>query len=478
MQNDIKRRTFISTFSLFFQSGYAAALGLVANLIITIILTPAIFGIYFTVLSIISFLNYFSDIGLAASLIQKKHVAPDDEMTTFTVQQALTGFLVFIGILGTGFIMNFYKLPADGKYLYWSLLIGFFISSMKTIPSVRLERQIKFQKLVFVQVIESTVFYATISILALMGFGLTSFTIAVLLRAVVGLVMIYSISFWRPRIGISVPHLKELANFGLPFQASSFLALFKDDLIILYLGKVIGFEALGYIGWAKKWADAPLRIIMDNVSRVLFPLIATFQTDKKRLQEVSEKILSYQTTLLAPAITGLAITVSVFVQVIPKYAKWEPALPIFYILCLSSLILSLSAPFMNLFNAIGKVKITFTFMLIITVLNWIATPILTTMYGNYGFPIAHLLISLTLGLILIKAEKMLGTRVVASVYKPLLGSLGMGALLLLIRGVLEPSYISIAVLCVTGAVVYYGIMKYVFSTDVISQLLALYQKKS
>ena len=32
---------------------------------------------------------------------------------------------------------------------------------------------------------------------------------------------------------------------------SSFLALVKDDLLTLYLGKVLGFQALGYIGWAK-----------------------------------------------------------------------------------------------------------------------------------------------------------------------------------------------------------------------------------
>lgn len=69
----LKSRSFISTISLFFQSGYSAALGLAANLILTILLTPHIFGIYITVLSIIAFLNYFSDIGLSGALIQKRN---------------------------------------------------------------------------------------------------------------------------------------------------------------------------------------------------------------------------------------------------------------------------------------------------------------------------------------------------------------------------------------------------------------------
>ena len=71
-QEELKRRGFISTMSLFFQSGYSAVLGLVANLIVTILLSPHVFGIYITVLSIIALFNYFSDFGLAASLIQKK----------------------------------------------------------------------------------------------------------------------------------------------------------------------------------------------------------------------------------------------------------------------------------------------------------------------------------------------------------------------------------------------------------------------
>src|SRR3989304_996250 len=65
------KRIITSVMSLFFQSGYSAFLGLAANLVLTILLTPAIFGMYITVLSIISLLNYFSDIGLAASLKQK-----------------------------------------------------------------------------------------------------------------------------------------------------------------------------------------------------------------------------------------------------------------------------------------------------------------------------------------------------------------------------------------------------------------------
>lgn len=478
MDSQIKRRTFISTFSLFFQSGYAAVLGLVANLIVTILLTPAIFGIYIAVLSIMAFFNYFSDIGLAASLIQKKDLTDEDVATTFTVQQILIVTVIAIGFVLTNTIVGFYRLPAEGVYLYWALLVGFFISSLKTIPSIFLERQIKFQKLVYVQIVESTVFYTAVSVFALVGWGLHSFTVAILLRAVVGLVLIYSISFWRPQVGISLPHLRALLRFGIPFQASSFLALFKDDLIILYLGRVLGFEALGYIGWAKKWSDAPIRIIMDNVSRVLFPLVARFQDDREKLKNISERILSYQTSILAPIIIGMMVTVSMFIDVIPEYEKWSPALPIFYILSISSLILSISAPFMNLFNALGKVRITFTFMVILTIVNWITTPLFTAQFGMYGFPVAHLIVSITLSFLLLKAKRLLRVRVLACISQPIISAVAMGVILFYVRQFLTPSMPAIAVLSIFGALIYYCIMKFVFKNDVLKQLVSLYERRT
>ena len=425
----LKRKSFISAMSLFFQSGYSAVLGFIANLILTILLSPSIFGIYITVLSLISFLNYFSDVGLAASLIQKKELTDDDIKTTFTAQQILILSIILIGFVSTSFIKKFYNLPDEGTYLYWALLFSFFISSLKTIPSVFLERKIEFQKIVLVQVVENSVFYITVSVLAILGFGLFSFTYSVILRSLIGLVMIYSLSFWIPKIGISFKSLKKLLSFGLPFQASSFLALFKDDLIILYLGKVLGFQALGLIGFAKKWAEAPIRIIMDNISRVIFPLIAKAQNDLNKVKNYAEKILYYKTLVLAPIIIGMMLVMPRLIEIIPKYQKWQPALPLFYIFAFSSLIVSFSAPFMNLLNGLGKVKITFSFMIFFTILTWLLTPWLTNLFDSFGFPISHIVVSSFYLLVLFKTKSIFKLSIMKPILSPLTSSILIGIIL-------------------------------------------------
>jgi O-antigen/teichoic acid export membrane protein len=472
---NIKSKTVWSALSLFFQSSYSAFLGLAANLVLTILLSPKIFGIYITLLSTISFLNYFSDIGLAASLIQKKDISEDDVKSTFTFQQILIIFLVAIGFIFGPAVKDFYHLPTDGLYLYNALLISFFISSLKTIPSIFLERKIKYQKIVLVQVIESTVFYLTVIIFALLGFGLKSFVYSVLLRAIIGLMVIYAISPWMPKLGISKKHLKQLLRFGVPFQASSFLALFKDDLIILFLGKVVGFEGVGYIGWAKKWAEAPIRIVMDNVTKVLFPVISRLQEDKNKVGQVIEKILYYQTALLTPLMLTAFFIMPKLVYLIPRYTKWVPALPLFYIFILSSFLVIYYSPFINVFNALGKVKISFSFMLTWTLIMWILTPLFTKFLGYYGFPLVHLIISLTFVLVVWVAKKNIPFQFFQPIKNFIISALPMALVLSAINFLAIPNLVlSIIASTLFGMLTYFIFIKYVFKIDPIREVKYLF----
>ncbi len=471
---EYKRRSIVSTMSLFVQSGYSALLGLVANLVVTIILSPQIYGIYFVVLSMISFLNYFSDVGLAASLIQKKEVTDRDMATTFTFQQTLILTLVGIGFAITPYVMSFYRLPLEGQYLYWALLSSFFISSLKTIPSVLLERTMNFQKLVKVQMVENTVFYVVVVVYALAGWGLRSFTLAVLGRAIVGVVMLYTISPWRPRIGFDRASFQELIRFGIPYQGVSFLALFKDDLMTLYLGRAIGFEALGYVGWAKKWADAPLRIVMDNISRVAFPLIARFQDKRDKIDLIMQHILPYQTMVIAPLMIGAALTMPHLIEIIPKYAKWAPAIPLFALFCISSLIISLGVPYMNLYNAAGRVKVTFVFMVVMTATTWIITNLLIPINELWAFPIAHMCTSTSLLFIQFQAKRDFDSHAFTHAIPFVASSIGMGAVVLGLEMMqVSTGIASIALNVVVGASVYLILLRQIFGVNIISTIKQL-----
>src|SRR3989344_2877272 len=134
---------------------FLQAIALVAQLFLFAYLGAYEFGVFAIVSAIINFLVYFSDIGLAAALIQKKEKPTDlDLKTTFFVQQILVLSIVAVVFILAPFFVQKYGLHRDGQMLLYTLAVSLFFSSLKGIPSVLLERKLEFVKLVFPQILE------------------------------------------------------------------------------------------------------------------------------------------------------------------------------------------------------------------------------------------------------------------------------------------------------------------------------------
>jgi len=393
---EIKRRSLVGVVTLTSRTFILQVIALVATFILTILLTPTVFGIFFVVTAVVNFLNYFSDIGLAAALIQKKdELTRDDLTTTFTIQQLLVSFAVIIALVLSSRVADFYKLGSDGIWLFRALVIAFFLSSLKTIPSVLLERKLDFQKLVIPQIVETLVFYVVAILLALKGEGVRSFAWAAIWRGISGVIVLYLIAPWQPGLALKKESARKLLSFGLPYQANSFLALLKDDLLTIFLGKILPFSAIGYIGWAKKWAEISLRLIMDNVIKVTFPTYSRLQHDSQLLGKAIQKSLLFLSLLTLPIAVGMLFLVKPFILIVPRYSKWEPALFSFYLFTFSAVLAAISSPLVNALNAIGKVKYTFLLMIMWTSLTWVLVPLFVYIYGFNGVAVAAVIISLT-----------------------------------------------------------------------------------
>lgn len=402
----LKRRSIVGILSLTTQTFLLQIIAFVATFLLTLLLSPSVFGVYYVVSAIISFLGYFSDIGLAAALVQKKEALTDADLTTtFTIQQGLVVSIIIIALLGSSFIAQFYHLDQTGLWLFRALVISFFLSSLKTIPHIMLERELQFNKLVIPTIIETLSFYLVTVYLAWRGFGIVSFTWGVLVQGLSGLIAIYIIRPWRMSFGFSKEVLHKLLRFGIPFQMNSFMALLKDDLFTVFLGKVLPFAQVGYIGWAKKWAEVPLRLIMDSIIRVTFPAFSRLQHDVTLLKKAIETTVYGLAVTILPISMGLLFFIKPMVDIIPKYNKWEPALFSFYFFVVGSAIAGLTTPLTNAFNAIGRIKKTLTFMVVWTTLTWILAVTGLKLFGFNGVAIALSFISLTIVWVLYELKK-------------------------------------------------------------------------
>ena len=433
------------------------AIALISTFLLTIFLDPGEYGTFFLVSAIINFFVYFSDIGLAAALIQKKESLTKDELyTTFTVQQILVTFLILVIFTIIPFLKNFYGFSDDATYLIFALMISLFLSSLKTIPSVILERKLDFNRLVIPQIVETLLFYIVAVYLAWKGFGIQSFTIAVLVRGVSGFILMYFLQPWMPGLALSKNSLKKLLTFGLPYQANTFLAVFKDDGIIAFLGSILGSSGIGYLAWAQKWASAPLRFFMDQVIKVTFPAYSRLQNEPAELSRIANRSIFFICLLVFPSLLGLILIAPTLTEVIPKYEKWQPALFALYIISINTIFAAVTTPLTNLLNAIGKIKITFRLMIMWTVLTWILIPILSMQFGLNGAATGYAIVGLSSLIAIYISSKFIKVNFWDSCAKPAIATIIMGLSIYAGQYYLPSSTSSIFIFILLGVLVYTG----------------------
>ena len=426
----IKKRSVAAVLALISRTFLVQIISFVATLVLTYYLDPAIYGVFYLVSSVINFFGYFSDVGLAAALIQKKEkLTKEDLATTFTIQQLLVLSGAGVLLLFSNSIKNYYNLPADGLMLFYGMLFAFLLSSLKTIPSILLEREIQFQKLIMPQVLETLVFNIVAVYFAIKGFGVNSFTYAVVARGIVGLVAIYFVSPWKPIVGIYRGSIKSLLKFGVPYQANTFLAILKDDGMTIFLSKVIGATGVGYIGWASKWAGLPLRIIMDNLTKVSFPVFARLQSEPERLAKAVSLNLKFLSLITFPALILMGFLATPLATMIPRYQKWLPAIVPLYFYLYNSAWASLSTSLTNLLNATGNIKTTFKLMIMWTSLTWLSFPLLSFKFGYLGVAYATGLVATSSIATIYFAQKIINFEFLNSIKSSLLSSTVMGLFL-------------------------------------------------
>ena len=442
--------------------------------ILTVILAPSIYGVFTLVSALLNILIYFSDIGLAAALVQKKEEPTEKDLTsTFTMQQIIIFTIVILGMIFSGPIAAFYKLDAQGLMLLRVLIFSLILSSLKTIPSILLERKLSFNRLIIPQIAENVVFYTTAVTLAIFGWGISAFTWAVLARGVVGLYLIYFLSPWRPRVGLNKLSAKNLTSFGLPFQINTTLALLKDDLITVFLGKILTFSEIGYIGWAQQWAFKPLRFFMDPVNRVIFPAYSRLQDHKEELAKAIEKSLFFVTFFVYPSIFAMAAIAPEIMKLIPKYQKWEPAIPLLYLFLVNAIFSAISTTFTNALFATGRPKIVLKFMMFWTSATWLLTYPLVIKFGYLGVGIASAIVASTSLLTIYFVKKEIPVTVAKNIIGPLFISVIMFASMRFLLQITAESFPSLILTIFVAITIYTISALAIFRKNLISDSLVI-----
>lgn len=461
---EIKKRIRSAFFSLIFRQVALRAMGFISINIILIRLLPLeTIGIFNIANAIITFFAFFADVGLGASLIQKKEkIEYTDIKTTFTIQQIMSIVISLVIIIGAPFYGKFYGLSSDGIWLIRALGISFLIVSLKVIPSVLLERQLQFKPLVIAEILENLSFNILLIVLVVANFGIWSFSVAAVARSIVGVVTIYILAPVKLGIGIDKISARTLLSFGVPFQLNNFLALIKDRLVPLVVAGIVGPIGMSYITWSQAMAFLPLEV-MNTIIRLTFPAFSRLQDNSELLGKAIEKSLFITSFSVYPFLFGLCAILPFVVSYIVT-SKVEPAIPSFYLFAFSTYWAVISTISTNALNAIGKINVTLKLMIFWTILTWVLTPLLVINFGFIGVSLSAFIISFTsiITIILLKRNVKLG--VIGSIALPTISSLIMSMLVYLfcfyfVKGVLTLS------LAVILGILIYALLMFIFGRE-------------
>src|SRR3990167_3120389 len=265
------------------------AILLISNIFLARLLFPADFGTFAMVTFVVTFFTVFSDLGLGPSLVQQKDdISEKDLQTTFTVQLFLSVVVILVIFGISPMIANFYNIGEKGGALFRIYSLYLLFMPFKTTSGAVLERHLEYKKLIIIEITELAVTSSFTVILAFWGFGVFSFAYSAVIGHFIGGVLYYSFVRWPIRFVILRDNLTKLARFGLSFQSNVVFGLFYGPLILLYLGKAVGPDNLGYYQWAAGFAVFPT-FASDIMNRILFPLGARSQMDKQFFRNIIER---------------------------------------------------------------------------------------------------------------------------------------------------------------------------------------------
>ena len=324
----------------------------IISVILIRLLTPKDFGLIGMIMVFIGFAGLFSELGFGAALIQKKEIEERHLSSIFWLNIAtgliLTGIMLAIAPV----IATFYNEPRL-KLLTMVLSATFFIGSLSIVQKAILTRSMNFRVLTIVETSAMSIAGIFAIILAFLGFGVWSLVWQSIVSAIIGVIILWVLSDWKPCLQFNKNAAKELLGFSgnlLAFNVFNYWARNVDDLLI---GKVIGSSGLGIYNRAYHLMLIPLSQISSVVGKVMFPMLSKIQDDKVRVKHLYLSTISIIALITFPMMMGLLVVADSFVLALFGQ-KWIEVIPVLQIFCLLGLAQSIGTTVGWIYQSQGR----------------------------------------------------------------------------------------------------------------------------
>lgn len=324
----------------------------VVGVILTRLLSPAEFGAFAIVLSVVTFSSIFVDLGFRSAIIQSQQTTQEQLSTVFYINFILATMIFAIFVAGAGYIEHFYKIPGLRNYITAASLL-FIINALSLIPSGLLQKDLRLKALSFINATAAAISGAIAITLALSGFGIWALVSQQLLNAFVIFFGTIFLSRWRPSLSFNLRSVSELWHFGIKMFLSGFLDAIFTRMDVFIIGKLFPIQTLGYYNRSQSLDNLVRTFSAGTTASVAFPVIAKMAGETETVRAFYIRALN-TISFIAFLLVGILFLTCFDIVIILFTDKWIEVGYFFRIMAVTGFVYPASALMVNLIAARGN----------------------------------------------------------------------------------------------------------------------------
>lgn len=326
----------------------------ISTVVLARLLTKDDFGLVAYAVTIITFLEGVSDLGVAAAVIY----FPEDKTrisTAFWINQ-ITAALFFC--------LTWFLAPMIAEYFRDERVISVTRTLALTFPFLALgytHESVLLKKLSFKQgfipsfLKSLTKGLASIG-LAFAGFGAWSLIWGQLAGTLISSITYWIVSPWRPSFIFNIGMAFELIKYGTSFITGELIAIVLLNLDYLLVGRYLGGEQLGIYTLAFRMPDLLILEFARTLSNVLFPIYSQMREKTGDMSRAFFLATRYISLLTIPMGLGLAVVAHPFITFFFT-EKWIEAVPVVQGIAIYATLLSIVHNTSSVYWAEGRPQI-------------------------------------------------------------------------------------------------------------------------
>lgn len=323
----------------------------IIGIILARLLTPAEFGLIGMAMVFIGISGIFTNLGLSSALVQRTNPTEEHYSSSFYLNVVASLFLTLLFILFAPAIARFFKNDALIDIIR-VLSLSLLISGFTVVQEARLRKKMRFDLLTKARIISSVTSGIIGVSMAFTGFGVWSLVAQTLLGRVITTGYYWFVSDWKPRLVFRLKALKDLWSYSINLFISSIIDTTYSQLDSLIIARVFSARELGLYSKAKAMNGFVIKYSSESIGSVTFPAMAEVKDNRQRMLELgfnAEKLIAF----VSFALLGW-LFVAAGPLILTLYgSKWEPAVEIFRLLCLSGFAYPISAATLSMLKASG-----------------------------------------------------------------------------------------------------------------------------